>query len=229
MMAYIIISSPSGGGKTTICNMLMNDAKSSVFQEVEFSISATTRQRRQHEVDGREYFFISKETFEEKIKNNEFLEYAVVCENLYGTPTSGISKIKHTLFDVDFQGFRSIKKNAITEKIINVFLLPPSLEILENRLKQRGDVKDIDISIRMKNALDEILHCKEYDYILTNHSIENTFQIVSSIVNFELNDQKDIFYEMALDITKSIRNFHLNDVNLFLKNALDTTTQTINL
>lgn len=222
-MAFIIISSPSGGGKTTICNMLMGEGASPIFGNVKFSVSTTTRQKRKHETDGKEYFFTSKAKFQKMVNNGEFLEYATVCENYYGTRLASISKTNHTLFDIDFQGFLQIKNNKKTEKLVNIFLLPPSLSQLQERLNVRGDVNQEDIKLRMENAIEEILHCKEYDYILTNYNIKTTFAMVCGVL------KNQIFGESLNGsierLTHTIKNTSLEDVDLFLERSLKETQE----
>ena len=220
-MAFIIISSPSGGGKTTICNMLINSETSPVCGNVEFSISTTTRPKRKHEIHGREYFFTNKEEFLKMIQSGEFLEYATVCENYYGTKLSSVSKTKHTLFDIDFQGFRQVKQNSTQEKVVNIFLLPPSLTQLENRLNARGDVQANDIKLRMSNAIEEILHCKEYDYIITNHNIDTTFASVCNILQSSLFNGN--LYDGVVNLSQEIKNISLTNIDSFLEKSLTAT------
>ena len=221
-MYYIVISSPSGGGKTTICNMLLSDNNSPIYSNVSFSISATTRPRRQHEVHGREYFFLSKEEFTTMIDNNEFLEYANVCGNLYGTPLKGVAKNHHTLFDIDYQGFEQINHNG-KEKIMSIFLLPPSLEELEQRLQNRGDISQNVINERMQNALEEISHSQKYDYILTNFNIQTTFQMVCKIVDYTIHNKDDILHTNAISLANLIKGFSNKNVELYLREALKVT------
>ncbi len=218
-MSYIVVSSPSGGGKTTICNMLLQDTRSPIFQNVSFSISATTRPKREHETDGFEYFFLSSDEFNDMIGRGEFLEYATVCGNLYGTPLRGIAKNKHTLFDVDYQGFEQINRN-VAEKPINIFLLPPSMMDLQQRLENRGDIKSNIIRARMQNALEEISHSQKYDYILTNYDVEYTFQMVVNIVYNNINC--DTTQKMS-DMTSTIKMLDCNNVDEYLKSALKIT------
>lgn len=221
-MYYIIISSPSGGGKTTICNMLLQNPKSPIYQNVTFSISATTRQKRIHETDGKEYFFHSKEEFQQMIQNNELLEYANVCGNLYGTPLKGISTEKHTIFDIDYQGFRQIKQNGKNKKI-GIFLLPPSIDALQKRLENRGDISSENIKIRMENAIEEIMHSHEYDFILTNASIEKTFEMVCSIIKYIILHNEDSYYPKICQITNDIKKTNINNISSYLNESLNIT------
>lgn len=224
-MHYIVISSPSGGGKTTICNMLLQNKQSPVFKNVVFSISATTRQKREHELHGREYFFISRTEFDEMVVNGEFLEHASVFGNMYGTPLYGISKEKHTLFDIDFQGFDQINnycKNR-SENLLSIFLLPPSLDALRERLRARGDISEEVIAARMQNAIGEITQAKKYNFILTNYEIPTTFANVSNIVKGSVLDEKDKQSAME-ELAKSIKDIDFSrGVEFFLSEALRIT------
>lgn len=217
-MHFIVISSPSGGGKTTICNMLMSDSRSPVANQVKFSISATTRQKRGNETDGKEYFFLSSDEFSHMVSKNEFLEHAQICGNFYGTPKSEISKTHHTLFDIDFQGFIQIKKNA-QNNLLSIFLLPPSLNALQNRLEQRGDISKEIIHERMQNAILDISHSKNYEYIITNNTIEETFQVVCSIVDFKINGNENSTHTKILQNSQLIQKLQTDNVEEYLKEA----------
>lgn len=179
----IIISSPSGGGKTTICKKLLEEESSPIFGEAEFSISLTTRKKRGNEMNGKDYIFVSEEEFKEKIKNREFLEYAKVFDNFYGTLLSGLSKTKHTIFDIDFQGHHQIKEKV---SALSIFLLPPSIETLRSRVEKRGDITKEEIEKRIKMAPEEIEEANKYDYKITNESIEETFKEVCKIISMEI-------------------------------------------
>ena len=217
-MHFIVISSPSGGGKTTICNMLMNDSRSHVANQVKFSISATTRQKRGNETNGKEYFFLSTDAFSQMVSKKEFLEHAEICGNFYGTPKSEISKTHHTLFDIDFQGFIQIKENT-QNNLLSIFLLPPSLHALQTRLEQRGDISKEIIHERMQNAILDISHSKHYEYIITNKTIEETFQAVCSIVDFKINGNKNSTHTKILQNSQSIHKLQTNNVEEYLKEA----------
>jgi guanylate kinase len=175
----IIISSPSGGGKTTICKKLLSDNSSPLFEKAQFSISATTRKARGSEINGVDYIFLSKEEFEAKIQANEFLEHANVFGNLYGSLKSEISKTKHTIFDIDVAGHNQIK--AQTEAL-SIFLLPPSLDVLKQRVSSRGDLKPEEIETRISIAPSEITESYKYNYIIINNDITQTFQAVCGII-----------------------------------------------
>jgi guanylate kinase len=224
-MHYIVISSPSGGGKTTICNMLLQNEVSPIYNNVSFSISATTRPKREHELHGREYFFLSHNEFNSMIAKDEFLEYATVCGNLYGTPIKGVSKEKHTLFDIDFQGFEQIQSHCkkYQKPLLSIFLLPPSLDVLRQRLQSRGDIRSDVIEARMENAISEILHSQKYDFILTNHNISSTFANVSNIVKSVVCNSREVSANVQ-SIANSIRNIVIaNDINSYLNEALKIT------
>ncbi len=222
-MYFIVISSPSGGGKTTICNMLINEKSSPIFNQVKFSISATTRQKRGEETNGKEYFFLSKEEFSQMIAKKQLLEYAEICGNFYGTPLKEISKTHHTLFDIDFQGFIQINEN-IPQNILSIFLLPPSLEALKSRLTNRGDIPTEIIEGRMKNAILDISHSKHYEYILTNNTIEETFKAICTIIDFKINGEKGLSHKQIQKNSKKIQSLQTENVENYLKEALNTTS-----
>jgi guanylate kinase len=179
----IIISSPSGGGKTTLCKRLLSDPTSPLYNKAEFSISATTRAMRPTEVEGKDYFFISGSEFERMIKENEFLEYARIFNNFYGTPLFGISKTKHTIFDIDFQGHHQLKKK---KKAVSIFLLPPSIEVLKERIKKRGDLLPKEIALRIEKAPIEMKEGEKYDYIIINDNLETAFREACTIIETEI-------------------------------------------
>ncbi len=175
----IVISSPSGGGKTTICQKLINDAKSPLYGRVRFSISATTRAKRGEEVDGREYYFLSREEFEKKIQNDDFLEYAEVFGNYYGTLKSEANSGKHIIFDIDVEGQKQLKNKIET---LSIFLLPPSIMELEARIHKRGDLTQEQIKIRINEAKKEINHISNYNFAIINKDVEQTFNTVCDII-----------------------------------------------
>ncbi len=168
--AILVLSGPSGAGKSTIIN-----AASSQIGEYYFSISTTTRQPREGEVHGREYFFVSHEEFEEDIKAGNFLEYAQVHGNYYGTSLRPVREAleagKLVIFDIDVQGHRLVraKMNDITT---SAFITPPTLSELEHRLRARSTDDEAIISKRLHNAKEEILAVGEYDFTIINDSIE---------------------------------------------------------
>lgn len=179
----LVLSSPSGAGKTTISRLLLeSDTKLSL------SISTTTRPRRtqeQHEID---YYFTDESHFEAMIKSGDFLEYAKVFGNYYGTPKSlvekELSKGRDVLFDIDWQGTQQLAAKA-REDLVSIFILPPSMEELERRLRNRGQDSDTVIAERMEKSSHEISHWDSYDYVIINYSIEESLRKVSSILRAE--------------------------------------------
>ncbi len=182
----IVISSPSGGGKTTICKRLINDPTSPICGTSRFSVSATTRKIRGSEVDGVDYYFFTKQQFEEKLKNEEFLEHANVYGNFYGTLLSEVNQEKHTLFDIDVEGHSQIKQKVET---VSIFLLPPSIEALKERLNLRGDLSKEELEKRLEEAKNEIACADKYDYAIVNKNLDETFAKVCEIIRLKLHDQ----------------------------------------
>jgi len=179
----LVLSSPSGAGKTTIARRLMEEDNG-----ISVSISATTRAKREGELDGVHYHFVSREKFEEMIENEEFLEHATVFGNLYGTPREPIETAldngQDILFDIDWQGTQQLK--AVVEgELVSIFILPPSLEELKERLQARGQDSDEEIAFRMSRAMDEISHYGEYHYALINYDIDDSLKRVRSILEAE--------------------------------------------
>ncbi len=177
----IIISSPSGAGKSTLCRMLVERNSN-----IKLSISATTRQARQSEIDGKHYFFLSKEQFSEMLKNDQFLEYAKVFENNYGTPKKAVEdQLKNNnsvLFDIDWQGARQIVEKFDKEQVISFFILPPSMEELHIRLQTRAEDSEEVVLKRMQKAKDEMSHFNEYDYVLINENLEETYSQIIDLI-----------------------------------------------
>ena len=169
----IVISSPSGAGKTSICKKILENDSG-----IQISISSTTRKARQNEVDGIDYNFITKEDFQQKIKDNQFLEYAEVFDNLYGSLVEDVKKLtlskKDVLFDIDWQGTQQLYQSK-PSNLVSIFILPPSKIEIENRLRQRkvksGDDESL-INHRMSRFKDEISHWIEYDYVVINKSLD---------------------------------------------------------
>lgn len=178
--SLVVISSPSGAGKSSICRLILQRD-----QNIVSSISATTRPKRPKEVDGKDYFFVSKAEFRNMIKNDEFAEYAEVFGNLYGTPKSfiseQISKNKKILFDIDWQGARSLFKIYDKRSITSIFILPPSMAELRQRLQNRRQDSAEVIEDRMKMAQREISHQDEYDHIITNDNLETAVKEIMQI------------------------------------------------
>jgi guanylate kinase len=180
----IILSSPSGAGKSTLCNMILQNDKN-----IKLSISATTRPKRLKEIDGQDYYFLSKESFLQMVKNDQFIEYANVFDNDYGTPRKMVEEElqngHEVIFDIDWQGARQIKEKFKSDPdlIVSIFILPPSLEELERRLKNRAQDNDETVKKRMIKAQDEISHFNEYDHVLINDDLEGTYQKIVAIIN----------------------------------------------
>jgi guanylate kinase len=182
----VILSSPSGAGKTTLVKLL------SERDNFNISISHTTRKPREKEVPNRDYFFVDKNEFESLIKDEEFLEYAKVFNNLYGTTRSPvINKLndgKNVIFDIDWQGADQIKNKRLRYKLITFFLLPPSKEVLFNRLSNR-DMKDkVIVDQRMKEFERDVLHWINYDYVVINDELEKCYEKIKSLISAEINN-----------------------------------------
>jgi guanylate kinase len=181
----IILSSPSGAGKTTLAKLL------SQKKNFEISISHTTRSPRPNEKQNDDYFFVDEEEFRRLIKNEEFLEYAKVFNNLYGTTRTPVidklSKGKNVLFDIDWQGADQIKNKKLDYKLITFFILPPSKEVLFQRLSNR-DMKDkLIVEERMKQFERDVLHWINYDYVVINENIKNCFEKIENLIEAEIN------------------------------------------
>jgi len=181
----IIISSPSGAGKTTICKFLLKKIKN-----VELSISYTTRHKRINEINGKDYYFIDKKKFFSLIKKNYFVESASVFQNYYGSPHSNINKAfkknNHILFDIDWQGARKLRKKFPSNQIIDFFILPPSKKELKRRLEKRGRDNKKEISMRLSHAIREINHHIDYKYVLINENINATVKNLLNIIHHEV-------------------------------------------
>lgn len=180
----IIISSPSGAGKTTICKFLLKK-----ISNVELSISYTTRHKRLNETNGKDYYFINKKNFFSLKKKNYFIESANVFKNYYGSPFSNINKAfkknNHILFDIDWQGAKKLRKNFPTNQIIDFFILPPNKKELKKRLEKRGSDNKKEISMRLSHAIREINHHTDYKYVLINENINETVKYLLDIINYE--------------------------------------------
>tara|TARA_B100000886_G_scaffold111534_1_gene74891 strand:- start:16066 stop:16698 length:633 start_codon:yes stop_codon:yes gene_type:complete len=182
----VILSSPSGAGKTTLVKLLSE--KNNFF----ISTSHTTRKPRPNETDGKDYFFVSDKEFKRLIKNDEFLEYAMVFKNFYGTSRTpviqNLEKNKNVLFDIDWQGADQIKNKKLNYKLITFFILPPSKKVLFKRLSNR-DMKDKLIAEeRMKQFDRDVLHWINYDYVVINDSLEECFLKIQTLINAEINN-----------------------------------------
>ena len=186
----IILSSPSGAGKTTLVSLL------SKLNNFEISISHTTRQPRLNETPDKDYYFVSEEKFKRLIKNEEFLEYAKVFNNYYGTTRTPVidklDKGKNVLFDIDWQGADQIKNKKLDYKLITFFILPPSKEVLFERLSNR-DMKDKLIAEeRMGQFSRDVLHWINYDYVVINQDLEKCYSKIYNLIQAEIsNESKD--------------------------------------
>ncbi len=180
----VILSSPSGAGKTSIARALVKGNENFLF-----SVSATTRKSRPGEVNGREYDFLTVDQFRQKIKEGQFLEHAKVFGNLYGTPLQAvrdsISQGKSVVFDVDWQGGKQIRSSSLRKFVISIFILPPSIKELHDRLMNRAQDSSETVKDRMKKSIDEIMHWKEYDYVIVNRDFDRTLREVESIITSE--------------------------------------------
>ena len=186
----IVLSSPSGAGKTTLVKML------SELDNFEISISHTTRQPRLNETSNKDYFFVDENEFRRLIKNQEFLEYAKVFNNFYGTTRTPVidklDKGKNVLFDIDWQGADQIKNKKLDYKLVTFFILPPSKEELFERLSNR-DMKDkLIVEERMKQFERDVLHWINYDYVVINDNLEKCFFKINNLIEAEIsNGSKD--------------------------------------
>lgn len=180
----IILSSPSGAGKSTLSKRLMAWDTS-----LRFSVSATTRAPRAGEVDGQDYYFVTREKFLEMVDNGQMLEHAEVFGNLYGTPRAPVEAAMlaghDTVFDIDWQGGQQIRRSALAKDVISVFILPPSIEALEGRLRGRAQDSDEVIAGRMAKSRDEISHWAEYDYVVVNHDVDDAERELRIILQAE--------------------------------------------
>ena len=182
----VILSSPSGAGKTTLVKLL-SERKGFVT-----SVSHTTRTPRSNEIDGKDYYFINNEKFEKMISNEEFLEYAKVFKNFYGTTKSNIfdqlNKGKNVIFDIDWQGTNQIISQKLKNRLLTFFILPPSREELFKRLSNR-DMKDKLIAEeRMQQFERDVLHWINYDYVVINDDLEKCYLKIKNLINAEINN-----------------------------------------
>ncbi len=197
----IVVSGPSGVGKGTVVKELIGSNK-----DCALSVSATTRSPREGEAHGVNYFFITKEEFTQKINNNEMLEYAEYCSNFYGTPKDYVLKSveqgKNIILEIEVQGALNVKK--IIPEAVTVFVMPPSLQELEDRLRGRGTETDDVVGQRLKTAIAEIKQAPQYDYIVVNNTV---MQCVADIVSIIIAERQKT--ENMLDFIKGV----LNDEN----------------
>ena len=184
----IILSSPSGAGKTTLVKKLSTEKKYKI------SVSHTTREPRINEVNGVDYFFVSKEDFNKMIKDNAFLEYAEVFENLYGSTKDQVFQDLengyNVLFDIDWQGTEQIKNQTLNYKLVTFFILPPSREVLHQRLISRGESNDKTIKMRMEQFDKDILHWKDYDFVVVNEDLDKCYKEIIEYLEDKLKYNK---------------------------------------
>jgi len=200
-----IISAPSGAGKTSLIQKILKNRENSIF-----SISFTTRPPRNNEINGKDYFFINNDQFKSMIENNEFLEFAKVHNYYYGTGKDyvfkNIRKGKNVILDIDYQGAKIVKNNIKDTSIslISIFILPPSFEVLKERLVKRGTDSEEVINLRLKNALREIKHSLTYDYLIINDKLDKAFNELEAI--FTCNSLKSEFIkDKVKEIIKSYK------------------------
>jgi guanylate kinase len=178
-----VLSSPSGAGKTTLSRLLLQR-----LNDIRLSVSVTTRTPRAGEIDGVDYSFVSHATFDEMIEKGELLEYATVFNNSYGTPSSfvmqSLEQGTDVLFDIDWQGTKQLAQNCRPD-LVSVFILPPSMQELERRLRSRASDSDEVVRFRMERAASEISHYNEYDYVVVNNDINVTLDNIISILQAE--------------------------------------------
>ena len=197
----IIISSPSGAGKSTLCKMIVqNDPL------IRLSISATTRKKRPQEIAGQHYHFVNRDKFLQMKNNQEFLESAEVFDNFYGTPKKNVDDALNNghcvLFDIDWQGARQIKENFSPDQIVSIFILPPSIQELERRLRARAQDPEEVVQERMREARNEISHYEEYDFMVINDDLNGSYQKIRAII-----EAKRVARQNQNDIKKFINQF----------------------
>ena len=179
----LVLSSPSGAGKTSLSRQLLESDP-----ETSLSISATTRPRRGDEVDGKDYIFVNEEEFARRIQAGELLEYATVFGHSYGTPRQAVEDSLETgrdvLFDIDWQGTQQLQDKSKGD-VVRIFILPPSMEALEKRLRTRGQDSDEIVASRMQQAATEISHWAEYDYVLVNRDFDECLSQIKEILEVE--------------------------------------------
>jgi guanylate kinase len=179
----LVLSSPSGAGKTTLSRRLLDGDK-----DVSLSVSVTTRKSRPGEKEGRDYRFIDRKRFDAMVDNNELLEWAEVFDNYYGTPAKPVMDAlaagRDVLFDIDWQGTQQLRDKARGD-LVSVFVLPPSIPELERRLRLRAQDDYETIHRRMAKAADEMSHWAEYDYVVVNHDLDQAFADVSAVLSAE--------------------------------------------
>lgn len=179
----VVLSSPSGAGKTTLTRKLLRENP-----DMAMSVSATTRQPRPGEKDGEDYYFISKNKFTDMVDDEEFLEYAKVFDNFYGTPRAPVEAAlgdgRDVVFDIDWQGAQQLTQ-AAADDLVKIFILPPNMVELEKRLRTRAQDSDEVIAKRMSKSENEISHWPEYDYVIVNEDVDVAMGELRTIVSAE--------------------------------------------
>ena len=193
----IVLSSPSGTGKTTLVKLLSEN------KNYHISISHTTRKPRDNEISGKDYYFVNDRQFNDLISKNEFLEYAKVFNHFYGTTKTpvieNLKKKNNVVFDIDWQGAEQIKKKKLEYKLITFFVLPPSREVLFSRLSNR-DMKDKLIADeRMKEFNKDILHWKNYDYVVINDNLKDCYNQICYLIDSEINKTKNNYDKIFVE------------------------------
>ena len=192
--AMIVLSSPSGAGKTTLTKLLSKN------EEYLISVSHTTRKPRVNEIHSKDYYFVNDNEFKSLINKNEFLEHAKVFNHLYGTSKSyvfkSLDKGKNVIFDIDWQGTKQIKEQKLKYKLITFFILPPSKKVLFERLSNRDMQDKLIVDQRMKQFSKDVLHWTDYDYVVINDNLEKCFKEVNNLIKSEI-DQKTNSYNLG--------------------------------
>lgn len=199
----LVLSSPSGTGKSTICQSLLNSRS-----DLTLSISVTTRAPRPSEVNGRDYYFVTIKEFEELVSNNKLLEKALVFDNHYGIPRSPVEQAvkggRDILLTIDWQGYRKLRMDVFPEDVVGVFVLPPSLMELKDRLYRRGQDSNEVILNRISHITSEISHWHEYPYVIVNRDLHYSVSVLESILETErLKKYRQSYIPATVD--------HLND------------------
>jgi guanylate kinase len=201
----VILSSPSGAGKTTLVKLLSQNKKFHI------SVSHTTRKPRLNEIPNQDYYFVNQEKFERLVKNEEFLEYAKVFKHLYGTTRTPVieklEKGENVIFDIDWQGADQIKNKKLNYKLITFFILPPSKKVLFERLSNR-DMKDkLIVEERMKEFGRDVLHWINYDYVIINDNLDDCYSKIINLIDAEINNG-------SKDYDKEYIRMHVNKLTL---------------
>ena len=192
----VVLSSPSGAGKTTLVKKISSDNKFSI------SISHTTRKPRSKEINGKDYFFISNAEFEKLIKDQKFLEYAKVFNNYYGSSSDNVINMlnngENVIFDIDWQGTQQIKQKKLNYSIFTIFILPPSKQELLNRLMTRETNNKEVVEERMRQFKQDILHWTEYDFVVINDDLDNCYSQIINFINLKRQNKEIKYYDIEL-------------------------------